>query len=156
MYKKNNPSATKLLIVGKKGWKLESALEVYENMQFKADVRFTGFVSDAELNGISAASLGLCMVSFLEGFGIPAVEAMYCETAIIASNTAALPEVCGKAALYISPENPEHIAQAMQQLSEDDALRNRLIAAGKIERERFSWDISAEIVWQELEKYIGK
>lgn len=152
LYKKNNPSATKLLIVGKKGWKLESALQVYENMQFKADVRFTGFVSDAELNCISAASLGLCMVSFLEGFGIPAVEAMHCETAIIASNTAALPEVCGKAALYISPENPEHIAQAMQQLSQDNALRNRLIAAGKIERERFSWDISAEIVWQELGK----
>lgn len=153
LYKKMTDSPTKLLIVGKKGWKLESALQIYENMQFKADVRFTGFVSDEELNQISAASLGLCMVSFLEGFGIPAVEAMHCETAIIASHTAALPEVCGKAALYISPENPESIVKAMQQLAQDMPLRNRLIAAGRIERTRFSWDNSAEIVWGELEKF---
>lgn len=154
LYKKTSPSPTKLLIVGKKGWKLASALQIYDNMQYKADVHFTGFVSDEDLNCISAASIGLCMVSFLEGFGIPAVEAMHCETAIIASNTAALPEVCGKAALYISPESPESIAQAMLQLSQDTMLRKQLIEAGKRERERFSWDISAEIVWQELEKFM--
>lgn len=143
-FKKTYPSDIKLLLVGKQGWNNESAMRTFEKMQFKEEVKFTGFVSDADLGKIHASSLALCIVSFLEGFGIPAVEAMFAETAIIASNRAALPEVCGEAAIFINPDSPESICEALLKLAKDDVFRNELIIKGIKQRESFSWDKSAQ------------
>ncbi|MFN0203425.1 MAG: glycosyltransferase family 4 protein [Bacteroidia bacterium] len=151
-FKKNYSSDIQLLLVGKQGWKTQSAMETYQKMEHKDAVKFTGFVSDEDLAAIHASSLGLCLVSFLEGFGIPAVEAMNCASPIIAANTGALPEVCGQAALFASPHSPEEIQHALFQLATNPTLRQELIEKGQIQKERFSWDKSAAVIWAEMEK----
>ena len=141
-----------MLLVGRKGWKYEAALSAYEAMEHKADVHFTGFVSDEELNQIYAASQGLCYIPYLEGFGIPLVEAMQAETPIICSKVSSLPEVAGESALQVSPDDLGEISEAMYKLWSDKHLVENLIQKGRDQREKFNWDKSAERVWEVLEK----
>lgn len=149
-YKQLTGLPTRLLIVGKQGWKTENAARTFENMQYKSDVHFTGFVDDATLNAIYGASIALCMVSFLEGFGIPAVEAMKCETAVIATCEGALPEVCGEAAHFIYPQEVDSITQALIRLSKDPQYRTSLIEKGKSIRNRYNWDTTAAQIWTQF------
>jgi glycosyltransferase involved in cell wall biosynthesis len=148
--RQNEP--VKLLLVGRKGWQYEGAMRTYEQMRFREDVHFTGFVPDEELSRIYAASQGLCYVPFLEGFGIPLVEAMHSETPILCSNVTSLPEVVGEAALLVAPDDEAAIALGMERLLREPPLRQRLIGAGRKQRQRFSWDLTAERVWAVLGK----
>lgn len=154
LFKKSSGSEVKLLLVGRPGWKYQAAMETYEGMEHKADVVFTGFVSDEELNDVYAASEGLVYVPWLEGFGIPIVEAFEAEVPVITSNTSSLPEVAGNAALLVDPGNPEQIAGAIGDLMNSADLRQQLIANGRIQKKMFSWDQSAEKLWGVLEKYL--
>lgn len=153
-FKTQTPSAVKLLLVGRKGWQYAGAMETYETMQHKEDVIFTGFVPDEELNGIYAASLALCYVPYFEGFGIPILEAMQSETAVICSDAASMPEVAGEAAIKVDPYSPEKIAQAMMELWKYPASRAALIEAGKQQREKFSWKRTYSLVWEEIARFL--
>lgn len=149
-FKTKNENPCQLLLVGRKGWKYEGALQAFESMQHKDSVHFTGFVSDEELNQIYASSEGLVYVPYLEGFGIPLVEAMQSETAIISSNVSSLPEVAGDAALMVSPNNPTEIADALNKLWQDKTLRSQLIERGRAQVQKFNWDQSAQKLWEVL------
>ncbi|MCB0844451.1 MAG: glycosyltransferase family 4 protein [Bacteroidetes bacterium] len=146
-------SDVKLLLTGRKGWKYEGALAAHEAMTHPDDVIFTGFVNDEELNALYASSLALCLVSYLEGFGIPLVEAMQAETAVITSNVTALPEVAGDAAILVDPFSVDEIAHAMLKIYHNPTERETLIDKGKLRREAFSWDQTSEIIWKEIEKW---
>ena len=152
-FKELSSSKVKLLLTGRKGWKYDSAFEAHERMKHKEDVVFTGFVDDKELNNLYASSLGLCLVSYLEGFGIPVVEAMHAETAVIASNTTALPEVTGDAGILVDPMSDEEIGQAMLSLYQNPQLRSELIEKGRKRRQKFSWDETADSIWEKLSAY---
>jgi glycosyltransferase involved in cell wall biosynthesis len=77
---------------------------------------------------------------------MPVIEAMSLGAPVVCSNTAALPEVAGDAALYCDPFDAESLAAAIQRLEADSALRDRLKARG-LERSRlFMWSSSAKIV----------
>lgn len=154
LFKQSSGSEVKLLLVGRPGWKYQAAMETYEGMKHKADVVFTGFVSDEELNDVYAASEGLVYVPWLEGFGIPIVEAFQAEVPVITSNTSSLPEVAGSAALLVDPGNPDQIAGAIGDLMNSAELRQSLIAKGRIQKELFAWEQSAEKLWSVLEKYL--
>lgn len=156
LFRERVGESIKLLIVGRKGWKYEGAMQAFEGMKYKDEVSFTGFVSDEELNRICASSVGLCYVPYLEGFGIPLVEAMYSETAIISSNITAMPEVVGDAALLVDPYQSEQIADKMLELYRSPQLRKQLIEKGAEQRQQFSWDRSAEIIWSVLVQSLGK
>lgn len=147
-------SPVKLLLVGRKGWQYEGAMRTYESMTHKEDVHFTGFVSDADLNRLYGASLGLCYVPYLEGFGIPLLEAMHSETPIICSKLTAMPEVAGEAAVLVDPFSKDEISAGMIRLYQDIAFRQALIEAGRIQRSKFSWDRTYEKVWQVLERFL--
>ncbi|MEO0473691.1 MAG: glycosyltransferase family 1 protein [Bacteroidota bacterium] len=153
-YKTETESPLQLLLVGRKGWQYQSALETYENMQHRDAVLFTGFVSDEELVRIYAASFALCYVPYLEGFGIPLLEAMHAETAIITGDRTSMPEVAGDAALFADPYEPASIAHCLRQLYETPKRRTELIEAGKIQRDRFSWDQTYEKVWTVLSRWL--
>lgn len=152
LFKAQCPSDVQLVLVGRKGWKTERTEAIYEQMKHKAAVLFTGFVSEEDVNSLTAASLALCFVSFLEGFGLPPVEAMNSETAVIASRVAAIPEISASAAHYIDPNQPQTIADAMQRLYKDEAYRQSLIENGRKERVRFSLDNSARQTWEVLQR----
>ena len=139
----------KLIVVGKKAWWQDELETAYNNMRHQQDVIMPGHVEPTELAALLSASEALVYPSFFEGFGIPILEAMHAETAVIASRTTSMPEVGGNAVLYIDPSNTKDISHAIKQLS-NPQLREDLIAKGRIQREKFSWDRTSELLWQSI------
>lgn len=152
LYKQQHPGNHKLVLAGAKKWWASNIRHEYETMQYREDVIFTGRVSSEDLNILISASQALVYVSFFEGFGIPILEAMYCETAVITSNCTSMPEVAGDAALLVNPHSPQEIASAMIRLTDDESLRNDLIERGRVRRSYYSWDKTATLLWNCIEK----
>ena len=114
-----------------------------------------GHVAPEELSALLSAAEALVYPSYFEGFGIPILEAMYAETAVIASRTTSMPEVGGDAVRYIDPADPEDIAHAINDLMNKET-QNDLIEKGRQQRRRFSWDITADLLWQSMMQTIQK
>ncbi|GAC1439364.1 MAG: glycosyltransferase family 1 protein [Solirubrobacteraceae bacterium] len=109
-----------------------------------AGARLLGHVPDAELPALYAGALAFVLPSLYEGFGLPCLEAMASGVPVLAARRGALPEVLGGAALFVDPREPEAIADALERLLADAALRRRLVAAGLERAALFSWERTAE------------
>lgn len=118
-------------------------------------IRWLGAVSDDDLAGLMQTSLCLAFPSLMEGFGLPPLEAMALGCPVVASNCASLPEVCGDAALYASPTDPEEWLRRIVTLHDDPRLRQTMIAKGRARAESFSWTRSAEIYLNALAEVDG-
>jgi glycosyltransferase involved in cell wall biosynthesis len=153
-FRDNYPSRVILKLTGRKAWNFENIISTYENMKYKSDVIFTGFVSDSELNRLYAGALALCYVSRFEGFGLPILEAFHAGTPVITSTTSSMPEVAGNAALLVNPEKVEEITQAMLNLALHPTLRQELIQNGNIQKNKFSWEKTSGLVETILRKSI--
>jgi glycosyltransferase involved in cell wall biosynthesis len=123
-------------------------------MRHGEDVIFTGRLQPTELQQVVASAQALILVSFLEGFGVPIVEAMNCDVPVITSDCTSMPEVAGNAGLLVNPHSDEAIADAMERMAADSELREQLIANAKTQREKFSWDKSAVDLWNGMMKLI--
>lgn len=144
----------KLVIVGEKMFLTRDIEQVFSSMQHKEDVIFTGRLQPGQLHKVMGSAYALVFVPFFEGFGIPLLEAMYCDTPVICSDTTSLPEVAGDAALYASPSDIDSIAQAMTKMVYEPELRGELIEKGRTRREFFSWDYTAKALWKCVEKCV--
>ena len=151
-FKSVNGNKTKLVIVGGEMHKTGDIFETYENMRNKNDVIFTGRVSTRELHDIFGGALALTFVPFFEGFGIPILEAMSAGIPVICSNTTSMPEVGGNAVLYADPIKIEQITDAMIKIQDDVELRKSLIEKGFVQKNKFSWDETARLLWMSVEK----
>ncbi len=151
-FKSINNSPMKLVVVGGEMHKTGDIFETYENMRYREDVVFTGRVSTNELHSIYGAAYVLTFVPFFEGFGIPIVEAMSVGVPVICSNTTSMPEVGGNAVLYADPLKYEQITNAMVKITTDEALRQDLIEKGLKQKEKFSWDETARLLWMSVER----
>jgi glycosyltransferase involved in cell wall biosynthesis len=103
-----------------------------------------GRLSDDELATLLPNCLCLAFPSLVEGFGLPPLEAMALGCPVVVSDRASLPEVCGDAALYASPEDPDAWFACFMELATRPSLRRRAIARGLAAANRFSWGASAE------------
>lgn len=146
VFKERTSAPVKLVIAGRLAWKTESVQEAWTSSVYQRDITLLGYLSDDELSAVLGAALALTYVSLFEGFGLPVLEAMHAEVPVITSDRSSMPEVAGKAALLVDPEDELAIAEAMVRLWEDPALRAKCIAAGRLQRDRFSWDRTAELV----------
>ncbi len=119
-------------------------------------VVFIGTVcDDDELAGWYRSAIALVLVSLHEGFGLPALEAMACGTAVVAANSTSLPEVVGGAGLMVDPCNVTEIAEALKTVAQDENLRLKLCQRGLKRAELFSWDRTAEAVGRVLNEAAG-
>lgn len=154
-FKKQDKSNIKLVIVGSRYYWSRSIKNAFDNLKYKNDVVFTDHLPINELVNVLASSIALTYVSLFEGFGIPLIEAMNCETAIITSNTTSLPEIAQDAAIIVDPTSVNEIAEAMLKLSTQPQLRSSLIEKGKERRKAFSWQKTADKLWLSIEKVIN-
>ncbi len=151
-FKKANNNKTQLLIVGEKRWWTAPIKEAFESMEHKSEVTFTQRLSNEELNSVLASALCLIYVSYFEGFGLPILEAFQCQTPVITSNVTSMPEVAGEAAIFVSPFDIESIKEGMEKVSKNPSLRQKLIEKGIAQKENYSWDKTADLLWQSVEK----
>jgi glycosyltransferase involved in cell wall biosynthesis len=106
-------------------------------------VVLAGRVSDGELRGLYEAALCLAFPSTTEGFGLPPLEAMLVGCPAVIAPCGALPEVCGNAALAVPPEDDAGWARTIADLATGSDGRAALVAAGRRQAERFTWDRAA-------------
>ena len=155
-YKAQTGADTQFVVVGARAGKQDELDAVLRSMTFARDVRFVGRLSAEDLSQVMASSLALVYATLFEGFGIPIVEAFNAETAVITSNVTSMPEVAGEAALLVDPTSVEQIADAMTCLATDENLRQELIAKGREQRKLFSWDQTAERLWDCVMKSVNQ
>jgi len=149
LFKSQSTSPHQLVLYGRIAWKTSEIFKTYEQLQYKDAVHF--IESEAiSVQEILGAAFGLSYVSLFEGFGIPILEAFECGIPVITSNSSSMPEVAGDAALLVDPLDIKSIAGAMHQLVDDEKLCQDLVVRSRFQKEKFSWDTSAEIVWQKL------
>lgn len=109
-------------------------------------VEWAGYLGDAELVQAYRRADVLALLSRYEGFGLPVAEAMACGTPVVCSNTASLPEIAGKAALLVSPDDASAAAAALREVLTNRELAARLRAEGLRQAARFSWEAAAAAV----------
>jgi glycosyltransferase involved in cell wall biosynthesis len=114
------------------------------------------YVAADDLPALYAGAVALTLPSRFEGFGFPALEAMACGTAVIASTAGALPEIVGSAAILLSPNDAGAWSQAMLELASDGALQRRLIAAGNARSAEFTWTNAASKTWRVFDAVGGR
>lgn len=155
------PSA-RLLIVGRttgaRFWDNVDELKSGATKDARASGRisFTGEISDPDMAELLAVSEALVFPSLWEGFGLPAVEAMYCGTPVLASDRGSLPEVVGDAGLLFDPERTQDLAGAAIRLLTEPGLRDRLARAATERALRFSWERSAELTEASFLRTLGR
>ncbi len=132
-----------LVIVGNPGWLSEPIVDEIERCAKTMAVRYLRFVDDTWIPSLYAGSVALLAPSWYEGFGLPALEAMSCGTAVVASDRGALPEVVGEDGVVLPPGDAEAMAHAMERLLDDQVYRNGLAARGRERAEGFTWDRAA-------------
>lgn len=137
------PDCPALVVVGRKGWNCDDILRYMATLQ--ENVYFLDHISDQDL--IAVYQMATCFIfpSLYEGFGLPVVEAMTAGCPVITTTSSSLPEVAGDAALLVDPLNSDEMARAMQQVLQDIDLQQHLIAAGRVQAARFSWEETARI-----------
>ena len=122
---------------------LELLLEKLQLQQYRKHIQLTGYVYNSDLPLIYAGAKVFLYPSLRESFGIPLLESMACGTPVITSNTSALPEVAGAAALLVNPSNQDEITNALSSSLSNESLRQSLIDKGFERIRDFSWSLSA-------------
>lgn len=131
-----------LIIAGREDPRYDSARVLSAQLGLGEHVRFLPDVPDADLPSLLGGAECFVFPSKHEGFGLPPLEAMACGTAVVVSNRSSLPEVVGDAGLLVEPE-PGPLADAIQRLLADAALRQNLQARGLQRAAQFSWAATA-------------
>lgn len=155
-YKTESPSDKKLIIVGEKMFHTREPAYTYQKMKYRNDVIWLGRLLPEQLHLVLGSAFALTFVPVFEGFGIPILEAMYCDVPVLCSNVTSMPEVGGDAVLYSDPYSIESIKEGMSMIDKNAALRKDLIMKARIQRSKFSWDKSAEKLWQCIQTCISE
>ncbi|MGV2829455.1 glycosyltransferase family 4 protein [Myxosarcina sp. GI1(2024)] len=132
-----------LVLIGQKGWLYQSIFQTIANSPWKQEIHYLGYLSDAVVALFYSQADVFVYPSVYEGFGLPVLEAMTLGTPVVTSNTSSLPEVAGKAALLVDPQDPMQLADAILQLVTNSQLRQQLIFQGKQRASLFSWERTA-------------
>lgn len=146
------PPALKLVIAGQKGWLYDEIFARVQSLGLTGRILFPGYVDDADKPALLSGALAYIFPSLYEGFGLPVLEAMTCQTPVLTSRVSSLPEVAGDAALLIDPHSSDDIAAGLVRLVGDADLRHRLIEQGLKQIDQFSWDKAAKQILEILAK----
>ncbi len=128
---------TKLILIGGES-PLFASVQL-KARQYRDDVIFKGFVTDAELGEYYRRASLVAYPSLYEGFGLPPLEAMASGAPVVTSSTSSIPEVVGHAAILVNPRDRDQLTRAMHRVLTDVRLRDSMIKAGTAQVLRFNW-----------------
>jgi len=106
-------------------------------------VIFTGYLPDADLVQLMNLATVLALPSFMEGFGLPAVEAAACGLPVVATRESPLPELLGSGGIFIDPHDSDALRSALEKVLCDAALRRRMREHGARAAASLSWTRAA-------------
>jgi glycosyltransferase involved in cell wall biosynthesis len=145
-----------LVLPGYPTWHEAQLRERAASAGVAADVRFLGWLSGAELEGLWAVADTFVFPSLYEGFGLPVLEAMARGVPVASSNASSLPEVAGDAALLFDPHDESAIASAVERLLSDPEEAARLRARGLERARSFTWERTARLVLASYGRALGR
>lgn len=133
------PEDVHLLIVGRPhGRYINDVNAEIRKLKLKDRVHILSNADFEDFPALYAGAVASVYASRFEGFGIPILESMCCDTPVVTSNVSSMPEAGGDAALYASPDSPEEIAKQLNSIIADDKLRTSMVEKGRIQREKFA------------------
>jgi glycosyltransferase involved in cell wall biosynthesis len=141
-----------LVLAGQRGWLSDDIFRAVERLGLSEQVIFPGYVSDEDLPALLSGARVFAFPSLYEGFGFPVLEAMACHVPVVCANTSSLPEVAGDAAWQVDPLDVDALAAGLHRAWTDNALRRRLVDAGRQQIEKFSWEKCAQQTLSVLEE----
>ncbi len=154
-FKKRQKSSMQLLITCEAEANHDEFVTSLRSYKFRNDVKLLACLPPDVNAKIIASAYAMVYAPFYEDFGTSLLKAMKCEVPVITSSTGVMPEICGDAALYASPENFKETAVKMMLLFKDEKLRKDLIEKGIELVQKFNWDNTAKHVWDSIDKTCG-
>lgn len=153
--------AAQLVLAGMSGWRsgpILAAVNRYQRQLTEGEpaIIMPGYVADEDKAALISGAQALLFPSLYEGFGFPVLEGNACGTPVLAADASSLPEIAADAALLVDPLNTGAIADGIQRITADQALRVRLVRAGLENVKRFNWEKSAGQVMAALEQVAGQ
>lgn len=133
-----------LLLVGRKGWLYEPILAAIQQSPSQDCIHHLDYVAESFMRALYENAAMFVYPSYYEGFGLPVLESMSLGCPVVSSNTSSIPEVAGDAAVLVSPDDIDSLADALYRLIETPSLRQHYIQAGYRQAKKFSWKKTAQ------------
>ncbi|MFA6422176.1 MAG: glycosyltransferase family 1 protein [Candidatus Buchananbacteria bacterium] len=141
--KENNPDL-QLVFAGSTGNGYEELQSLVKDLKIEDDVIFTGYVTEKEAQVLNANASIFLFTTLYEGFGIPILQSMACGTPVLISDLDVHNEIAGGVAIPADPYNSEKMAEKINQMLNDENLRQELIQKGLARVKDFSWERTAQ------------
>jgi len=148
-FSKIQPKDDFQLVIGGMGWQNSQVLNKIHSLGLEQQIKFLGYVPKEHVIKLLNLAFAFVFPSQYGGFGMPNLEAMACGCPVISSAVAAIPEVVGKDGLLVNnPRDPGQLSAKMTKLIASPSLRHDISNRGLKRATQFSWEKSADIVWQ--------
>jgi glycosyltransferase involved in cell wall biosynthesis len=133
-----------LVITGKRGPDYIEMVSIAEGMGVRDRVHFLEYVSSIDLALLINGAVAMVFPSLHEGFGLPIIEAMASGCPVLTSNTSAMPEAAGDAAILIDPLDESALTAGIELLATDEALKSKMRTSGFLQAAKFDWANTAK------------
>jgi glycosyltransferase involved in cell wall biosynthesis len=133
----------KLVLVGKRNFFYERLEKFISEFDLAGRVVLTDYVPDENLNCLYLGASLYVFPSFIEGFGLPPLEAQRHGLAVVSSNMTCLPEILDDSAEYFDPQNIMDMANKISGLLLNNSKRDALIEKGNVNYQKYSWQTMA-------------
>jgi glycosyltransferase involved in cell wall biosynthesis len=144
-----------LVLPGYPTWHEAELRERAAALGVSADVRFAGWLGQAELEGLWALADAFVFPSLYEGFGLPVLEAMARGVPVACAEASSLPEVAGDAALLFDPRDEGALAAVLERMLGEPTLARELRARGLERVRQFTWERTARLTLDSYARALG-
>ena len=155
-FKDQDSQKIHLVLAGRMAWKASSIKSKLDIHSYRDYIHLTGMIPDEQMARLYRGAIALVYPSLFEGFGMPALEALASHTIPVLSGTSSLPEVGGEVAIYVDPLQTSSILNGMLQALNHDAHDAGWVKKADEQVNKFSWDESATLIYQELLNLSGR
>ncbi len=134
----------RLVVAGADGWGTDAYEQTLDETGVGEAVVRLGYISESTKADLLAGAALFVYPSIYEGFGLPPLEAAAVGVPVVATAVGSIPEVMGDAALLVPTGDVSALAEAIDRGLTDDHERTRLVTAGLVRADHYSWDRSVE------------